>query len=51
LERTTNAGQTTLSLANSEITSDDHSAQSTPSSTISEAQRRMSLYFALCTKV
>lgn len=50
LERTTTAGRLPSSLPNTEITPDGLSAKSTSSSSISEAQRRLSLYFALCTK-
>lgn len=50
LEQTSSAGQPPVNHpANSEITTDGRSAQ-TKSSSIPEAQRCMSLYFALCTK-
>lgn len=50
LEKNTSAGQLPLSLAHNEIASDGHSAESMLSSSVSAAQRRLSLYFALCTK-
>ncbi|KAJ6837724.1 uncharacterized protein M6B38_323375 [Iris pallida] len=49
LEAPTNAGQQSVSPDNTEPTSDSHLTQDA-TSLISEAQRCMSLYFALCTK-